>query len=255
MQGLAGFGEGDAGVGGEAVEMLEAVRVRPGRQMGAALLSKMFLKADDVGADVGIACGNGAADARVAAFKGDFADVETDYAAELSAEELVFPEWRHAVELQSGAETQASFRDGHAGEPFADGLERGRGDYRWAVGNEIVGNAVGIVAYHDGVAQVFGEPFGGVGGVGWKLECCDVDVAGVAWNGKVDASKVRSVSCADQVQSGYTGGGDQPAVYGIDSPGAVELEAAGGAYGGGGDFYGVEGFDGMDLDAGQAGKN
>lgn len=255
VEGLAGFGGGYAGVGGEAVEMLEAVSVRPGRQIGAALLGEMFLKADDVGAGVRIACGNRAADAWVAAFKGDFADVETDYAAKFSAEELVFPEWRHAVELQSGAETQAGFRDSHAGKPFADGLERRRGDYRWAVGDEIVGDAVGIVANHDGVAQVFGEPSGGGGGVGWKRECCDRDVASVAWNGKGDASKVRGVRCADQVQSGYARGGDQPAVEGMDGPSAVELEAASGAYCGGGDVYRVERFDGMDLDAGQARKN
>ena len=223
--------------------------------MGAPLLGKMFLKADDVGAGVRIAGGNWAADAWVTAFKGDFADVETDYAAKFSAEELVFPEWRHAVELQSGAETQAGFRDSHAWEPFADGLERRRGDYRWAVSDEIVGDAVGIVVNHDGVAQVFGEPFGGGGGVGGKHESCDGDVAAVAWNGKRDAGEVRSVGCANQVQRWDAGGRDQPAVEGIDGPGAVELEAAGGAYCGGGDFYGIKGFDGMDLDAGQAGKN
>ena len=85
--------------------MLEAVSVRPGRQMGAALLGEMFLKADDVGAGVGISRGNGAADAWVAAFKGDFADMETDYATKFRAEELVFPEGWDAVEFESGAET------------------------------------------------------------------------------------------------------------------------------------------------------
>ena len=200
MEGLAGFGGGDAGVGGEAIEMLEAVGVRPERKMGAALLGEMFLKADDVGASVGIACGDGATDAWVAAFKGDFADVKTNYAAKFSAEELVFPEWRHAIELQSGSETQAGFRDSHAREPFADGLERGRGEYCWAVGDEIVGNAVGIVANHDRIAQVFGEPFGRGGGVGWKRECCDRDVAMVAWNGEGDAGEVRGVGCANQVE-------------------------------------------------------
>src|ERR1700674_5403610 len=104
---LAGFGGGDAGVGGQAVEMLEAIGVGPGRKMGAALLGEMFLKVDGVGTGMRIARGNGAADAGVATFKGDFADVETDYAAKLGAEELVFPEWRDAVEFQSGAETQA----------------------------------------------------------------------------------------------------------------------------------------------------
>jgi len=102
--------------------MLEAVGVGPGRKMRAALLSEKFLKADGVGAGARIACRNGAADAWVAAFKGDFADMETDYAAKFSAEEAVFPEWRDAVELQSRTETQTSFRESYAGKPFADGL-------------------------------------------------------------------------------------------------------------------------------------
>ena len=103
--------------------------------MRAALLSEMFLKTDGVGAGVRIARRNRAADAWIAAFKGDFADMETDYAAKFSAEELVFPEWWHAVEFQSGSETQTGFSDSHAGKPFADGLERGRGDDRWTVGD------------------------------------------------------------------------------------------------------------------------
>jgi len=234
--------------------MLEAVSVRPGRQMGAPLLREMFLKADDVGAGVRIACGDGAADARVAAFKSDFADVETDYAAKFSPEELVFPEWRHTIELQSGAETQTGFREGHAGEPFADGLKRRRGDYRWAVGDEIVGNTGGIVANHDGVAQIFGEPIGGGDGVIGERECGDRNVATVTWNGEGDAGEVRRIRGANQVQRCDAGSGNQSAVEGIDGPGAVELEAAGGAYWGGGNFYGVERFDGMDLDAGQARK-
>ena len=106
------------------------------------------------------------------------------------------------------------------------------------------------MANHDGVAQVIGEPFGGRGGVIGERECCDRDVAWVTWNGNGDAGEVRSVSGANQVQPWDPGGGDQSAVEGIDGPGAVELEAAGGAYCGGGNFYGVEGFDGMDLDVG-----
>lgn len=132
---LAGFGGGDSRVGGEAVEVLEAVGVGPGRKMRAALLNETLLKTDGVGAGVRIARGDRATDAWIAAFKGDFADLETDYAAKFSAEELVFPEWWHAVEFQSCSETQTGFVDRQAGEPFADGLERGCGDDGWPVGD------------------------------------------------------------------------------------------------------------------------
>jgi hypothetical protein len=249
---FARFCGGDAGVGGETVEMLEAIGVGPGRKMSAALLSKVFLKADDVGAGVRIARGDGAADAWVAAFKGDFADVETDYAAKFSAEKLVFPEWRDAVDFQSRAETQAGLRDRHAGEPFADGPERRRGDYRWAVGDEIVGNAVGIVANHDGVAQVFGEPFGCRGSVSRECKCGDGDLTAVAWSGEGDVCEIGSIGGADQVECGFASAADEAAIQCGYSPGAVELEAAGGAYCGGGHLDGVEGFDGMDLDVGQS---
>src|ERR1700688_1173194 len=103
--------------------MLEAVGVGPGGELRAALLSETFLKTDGVGAGVRIARGDGAADAGVAAFKGDFADVETDDAAKFSAEELVFPEWWDAVEFQSCAEAQTGFGDSYAGKPIADCLE------------------------------------------------------------------------------------------------------------------------------------
>jgi len=148
---LARFCGGDACVSGQAVEMLEAVGVRPGRELGAAILYEAFLEAGVVDAGAGIARGDGATDAGVAAFKGDFADVETYDATKFSAEELVFPVRRHAAELQSCAEAQTSFGDGHSGKPFADGLKRGRGDDGWAVGDQIVGDAGRIMANHDGV--------------------------------------------------------------------------------------------------------
>ena len=54
------------------------------------------------------------------------------------------------------------------------------------------------------------------------------------------------------MQGGIAAEGRQAAVAGVEGPGAIEVEAAGGADGGGLDFDGVEGFDGVDLDAGQA---
>lgn len=129
--------------------MLEAVGVGPGRELGAAILNEAFLEAGVVDSGEGIAGRDGAADARVAALKGDFADVEADYAAKFRAEELVFPEGRDAVDFESCAETKAGFGGGQAGEPFADGLKRGGGDDGGAVGDEVVGDTGGIVADHD----------------------------------------------------------------------------------------------------------
>jgi len=234
--------------------MLEALDVGPVRKIGAALLSETLLKTDGVGAGVGIARGDGAADAWVAAFKGDFADMEADYAAKFGAEELVFPEGRDSVEFQSCAETLTGFSESHAGKPFADGLERGRGDHRWTAGDEVVGDAGRIMANHDGVTQEFAEPFGCGGRVSRKSECRGRDIAAIIWNGEGNGCESGLVRSADQMKCGDAGCVDEAAIQGIDGPGAVELEAAGGAYGGGGDFDGVEGFDGVDLDAGQAGK-
>ena len=212
MEMLAGFGGGNARVGGEAVEMLEAVGVGPGRKMRVALLSETFLKTDGVGAGVGIAGRNGAADAWVAAFQGNFADMETDYAAKFSAEELVFPEWRHAFEFQSCAETQTGFGDRHAGKPFADGLERSGGDDGWAVGDEVIGDAGWIVANHDWVTQEFAEPFGGRSGVSLKRECCVRDVTAVIWNGEGNGCEIGAVRGADQMKCGYAGCVNQAAI-------------------------------------------
>jgi hypothetical protein len=50
----------------------------------------------------------------------------------------------------------------------------------------------------------------------------------------------------------YTCGVDETPVKGIYGPGAIELKAASGADNCGLDFDGIEGFDGMDLDAGEA---
>ena len=51
---------------------------------------------------------------------------------------------------------------------------------------------------------------------------------------------------------GYTCGVDETPLKGIYGPGAIELKAASGADNCGLDFDGIEGFDGMDLDAGEA---
>lgn len=251
---FAGFGGGDAGVGGEAVEMLEAVGVGPGWKGSVAQFGEAFLEADRVDSCVGSARGDGAADAGVAALEGDFAEVETDDAAKLGADEAVFPESGDATDLERGAETQAGFGDGEGGEPFAYGVERGGGDYGGAVGDEVVGDTVGVVANHYGLIEKFAEPGGGCGGVSWECKRCIGEFAGIIGRAQSDLGEIGCVRSANQVHRRGAGGADDAAVEGADGPGAVELEAAGGADGGGGDFDGVEGLDGVDLDAGQAGK-
>lgn len=148
--------------------MFKALGMRPGRELRAAQLHETLLKPDGVFSGARISRGNGTTNARVAAFQRDFADVEADHAAELRSEKLVFPKWRNTVDLQRGAETQAGFRNGDAGEPIADGLERSGGDDGGAVGDQIVGDARGIVANHDGLIEVGAEP--GCSGLGVSRE-------------------------------------------------------------------------------------
>jgi len=58
---------------------------------------------------LGIARGDGATGAGIAALEIYFADFEADYAAFVFAEELIFPEGGDAVNFESGAETFAGF--------------------------------------------------------------------------------------------------------------------------------------------------
>ena len=104
---FVGFGAGDAGVGGQAVVMIEAFLRRPWRQRGFAELGEAFLEAVESFAGAGIARGDGAAGAGIAAFKVNVTDGEADGAAIVGAKELIFPEGGDAVDFDSGAEAQA----------------------------------------------------------------------------------------------------------------------------------------------------
>ena len=86
-------------------------------------MGEAFLEAVERDAGEGIARGDGAAGAGIAALEMDFADLEADDAALVFAEELVFPEGGDAIDLEGGAEAEADFVEGKAGEPFANGLE------------------------------------------------------------------------------------------------------------------------------------
>jgi hypothetical protein len=217
-----------------------------------AQLCEPLLKTYRISACVRISCGNRATDTGIAAFEGDFAEFETDDAAKLRGEELVFPEGRYAVEFECGPETQAGFGDGEGGEPVADGVERSGGDDGGAVGDEVIGNAGRIVADHYRLIEKFAEPCRGYGRFAWKCEGSVGDFAGIIGCAQSDAGEIGSVRGANQVHSGGTGGADNASVERTDGPGAVEFKPPGGADGCGLDFDGVEGFNGMDLDSGQA---
>jgi hypothetical protein len=212
---LGGFGGSDAGVGGEAIEMIEARGGRPKRKLRVAQLAEMFLKADGVGAGVRIASGNGAADAGVAAFEGDFADAKADHAANLRAEEVVLPEGRDAVDFESAAEAQARFGHGHAGEPGANGVERGGGDDGGAVGDEIVGNAGRIVAHDNRLLEILSEPRRRELSAAGEWKGSGGDVSAIGGYSKGHTAEVGRVGGANQMHGRRACRVDQTAVQGI----------------------------------------
>jgi hypothetical protein len=128
---FVGFGGGDAGVGGEAVEVVEAGAGGPGRESGLAELGEAFLEAFEDFAGLGIARRDGATGAGIAALEIDFADFEADYAAFVFAEELIFPKGWDAIYFQSGAKALAGFVESDSrktlrrwAEPLSYGFER-----------------------------------------------------------------------------------------------------------------------------------
>lgn len=96
---FGGFGGGDAGVGGQAIEMVEAGAGGPWGESGLALLGEAFLEAVESDAGEGIAGRDGAAGAGIAALEMDCADLEADGAAFVFAEELIFPEGGDTIDF------------------------------------------------------------------------------------------------------------------------------------------------------------
>ena len=184
MKLFAGLGGRDARVGSQAVEVLETFGVRPGWKMRPAQLGEAFLKAGGLDACEGIAGGNRTTDARIAAFDGDFTETETDDAAQFGAEELIFPECGHTIDFEIGAKAHASFRDGQPGKPFANGIERCGGDDRGSAGDAVIRDAVGVVADHDGLFEIFREPRGRAFGVAGERESRGVDCRGIRRHGE-----------------------------------------------------------------------
>ncbi len=220
--------------------MVEAIAGGPRGQGGLALLGEAFLEAFDGDAGEGIARGDGAAGAGIAALEMDFADLEADEAAFVFAEELVFPEGGHAIDFEGGAEAKADFVECEAGEPFANGLKRSGGDDGGAVGDGVVGKTAGGIANEDLLLEEHAEPFGGVFVAIGERESVRGNAAAVAGNGESDTAQVGREGGADQVNGGSALAVDPAAIHGIERPGTVKREAAGRTDARLGDGNGVE---------------
>jgi len=217
-----------------------------------ALLGEAFLEAVESDAGEGIARRDGAAGAGIAALEMDCADLEADGAALVFAEELIFPEGGDASDFEGGAETEADIFEGESGEPFADGLERGGGNDGGAAGDGIVGETVGGIADENLLLKKHAEPFGGViVGIG-KREGVRGNGAAIAGNGESDDAQIGRERGADQMNGGSALAVDPAAINRIEGPGTIESKAAGRADAGFGDGDGVERFDGMETEIGQA---
>jgi len=242
--------------------VVEAWAGGPGRQRGFAELGEAFLEAVENFAGLGIAGRDGATGAGIAALEVNFTDLEADHAAFVFAEELILPKSRDAVDFQRAAEALAGFVGGDAGEafgvwgkpfvpqgkPFGDGLQRGGGDDGGAVGDGVVGKTVFGIADDDLLVEENAEPFGGVFVGFGEGEGARGDFAAITGDGEGDFAEIGGVDGADEVNGGSALAVDPFAVDGVESPGAIEGEAAGGADAGFGDGDGVEGFDGVKAD-------
>jgi hypothetical protein len=258
---FVGFGGGDAGVGGEAVEVVEAGAGGPGRKGGFAELGEAFLEAFEDFAGLGIARRNGAAGAGIAALEIYFADFEADYAALVFAEELIFPEGGDAVDFERGAEALADFVESDPrktlrrwAEPLNHRFEGGGGDDGGAAGDGVVGEAVFGVADQNLLLEEDAEPFGGVIVGAGEGKGARGDFAAIAGDGEGDFAKVGRVGGADEMDRGGALAVHPLAVNGEEGPGAIEGEAAGEADAGFGDGDGVEGFDGVEADVDEVGR-
>jgi len=236
----AGLGGGDASIGGEAVEVVEAGGGGPRGESGFAELREAFLKGFDGNAGVRIARRDRAAGAGIAALEAYFADGEADDAAFLFAEEAVFPEGGDAVDLESGAEAKAEVVDGKAGEPSGNGLERRGGDDGGAAGDGVIGKAAWGIAEDDLLLEENAEPFGGLFvGVG-KGKVTWGDFAAVGWDGERDAGDIGRIAGADGMDERRPLAVHPFAVDRVEGPGAIEGETAGRGDVGFGDVDGIQ---------------
>lgn len=225
-----------------------------------------------------IARRNRTAGAGIAAFKMNVADGEADGVAFVFGEELVFPEGGDAANFERRAETLADVVDGKTGKaietegreiprlswndglvlvwgkPVGNGLERGGGHDGRAVGDGVVREAAWGIANDDALLEEDTKPFGGFLVSFGEREGARGDFARVGGDGEGNGGKVGGVVGADLVDEGSALAVDPFAVDGIESPGTVESESTGRGDAGFGDGHGVEGFDGMETDAGEGGS-
>ena len=99
-----------------------------------------------------------------------------------------------------------------------------------------------------------GEPFGGVLEFGGEGEGAGRNFAAVAGDGERDGGEIRGIVGANEVDGGSALAVDPLAVYGIEGPGAVEGESAGGGDAGFAERDGIERFDGVEADVGKFGS-
>lgn len=167
---FASFGRSNTRIGGEAVEMLEPLSVGPDWKLHLAQLCESLLKTYCFISGVRVSCGNGATDARIAAFECDFADTEANYTADFRSEESVLPESWNAVDLKSRAEAQARFGDCHSRKPRAHGIKRSCRDDCWTIRDQVVRDSIRFVPDHDRLVEDSAEPRRGGCGVSGKGE-------------------------------------------------------------------------------------
>jgi hypothetical protein len=244
---FAGFGGRDAGVGGEAVEVVEALAGGVRRQSGFAELRETFLETFEDCASVGIAWRNRTTRAGIAALELNITNGEAHGVALVGREELIFPEGRDAVDFESGAETEADVVWGER-KPLGDGAERGAGNDGWPVRDGVVGKAAGRIANDNLLLKENAEPFGGVFVVFGEGERASGNFAAIGWHGKGDGTKIGGVVGADVVNEGSALAIDPFAVDGIEGPGAIESESTRWGDAGLEDRDGIQGFDGMQTD-------
>jgi hypothetical protein len=244
--------------------VIEARAGRPGWESGFAEMGEMFLKAGENLAGAGIARGNWATAARVAALEGDSAYGKADNAPFVFTEETIFPEGGQGlaagsaggvdINFKAGAKALARFLERYAreplgarGKPFTDSAERRGRDDGGAVGDGVVRETVRGMTNDDLLLEEDAEPFSGVFvGLG-EGKSTRGDTAAITGNRKSDGAEVRGVVGANEMDGGSALAVHPLAVDGIEGPDAVESESAGGADTSFVNGNRIEGLDGMEA--------
>src|SRR5882724_3074957 len=154
-EGFALFGYGDASVGSEAVEVVEASGGRCRRQGITAHFAELLLEADEIFASVRIARRYRASRARIAALECDVTYFEAYRIIFLFAEKLVFPERGHAVDFESSAKAFARVVQFESWEKIADRLQRCGRDNGRSRSEPVIGHALWHVAHDDSLLKIF----------------------------------------------------------------------------------------------------